>query len=335
MSNIKKCSFLVSLLAIIVLSSCGKERPVNSSSNTESADSSTSVASVSVPFTRKLASETDEKTGWYYCFTYEYNTNNPRERAYYFIGINMRYRYNDDYWSISWNQKIKPDNSKYWVKVMTQSGVLLFGEGGKAQERDRKVLKSIMNRDRTPEELLALNPDDYSFEVLDKALFFRLMNLAITGEPVPNEGREIYWMLPMQVTLVEPDYIGGYKFQIVFCMKNAIIDDVYIDVLYKTGDAYNTYEQLSDLIDSDNVTSQQKDAYLLLQKIRTNIKISNSFIADSDCYKDIIIDNIDFSRLYRFLDDIDNGNIYGYGEEGTPIKTEEYSEEEYDSLMGE
>lgn len=319
-------SLAIFLLLILILSACNGE-PQKTTENTT--DNNTTVG-----FMRKRASIMNDETGWYYCFTYEQDAQDTSKRIYYFIGTNLRYRYNESYWSVTWNKKINSDGTVYWAKIMNKPGSLVFGEGGEAQLRDRVILDSIMDASHEPDDLLALKPENYQFETLDRDLVFNLIRETLTGDPLPDTGPMDYWMKPAQSMDVEPDYQDGYKFQIGFCMKNFLVDEIYIDILYKTGEAYNDYNQLSDLVEGEKATADQEEAFMLIQKIRTAIKEENSFVANADMYKDLVIGNIHFSRLYTFLWGIHTNTLEGFNNnsENAPFEVETLSEEEYNAL---
>lgn len=326
--NIKSRSVSLMLIVILVLlSGCGSQK--------EEPSSTASDDTVTVGFMHKYASVMNDDTGWQYIFEYEYNKQNSTQGVYIFIGMNLRYRYDDAYWGVCWNERIDSNGNRYWAKVMNKPGVLLFGNGSEAELRDRKILNTLLGASRTPDEILKENPDDYVFETLDRDLVFRLIREALMGDPLPDSGPMDYWMKPANSMKVEPAYQDGYKFQIGFSMKNFLVDEIYIDVLYQTGEEYNAYEQLSDLVDQKKASADQEEAFALIQKIRTAIKEESSFAALADTYKTQVVGNIDFSRLYTFLLGIHTNTLdsnYTNTSENVPFKEETFSEEEYYAL---
>ena len=285
-----------------------------------------------IPFIRKIASEMNDETGWYFQFFYEASRENPSERVYAFRGINLRYRYHEDYWSVDYQQDQDQEGKPIYEQIRYKAGSLMFGEGGEAQQRDRKIMRQIMNNARTPQELLAENPDNYSFETIDKDMFFRLMKKALSGSEAPWGDNEAYGYLPEWSVKVEPEYLDGYKLQIIFVMNNNFVSEVYIDVLYKTGENYNDYNQLSDLIDAGEATQQQTEAFSLISSARQKIKAENCFIAGIESYRNQNVGGIDFSRLAAFLEAIHENRasgIYTDESEHAPFFTEEISEEEF------
>ncbi len=170
---------------------------------------------------------------------------------------------------------------------------------------DMKIIESqIINKEKNDEELLAIDPNNYQFEVLDKEMFFRLMHTAIEGEPQEEGTLRSYWNKPTYAFLDESVFSDGYKIQIAFLNETGLVDELYIDVLYQTGSSKFEYVQLSDLVDSGKATEEQKEAFELIREITETIKQSDRYITDADKYKDKKIGGIDFARLYKFLEDI-------------------------------
>lgn len=293
-------------LIMIPLSACGKS---------DESDGPRTAA-----FARNVAREVQED-GWVYTFVYEWTKDPDPTRtdnySYQFFGMNVRYKYDENY--IERIDRVL-DNGTTFTEIIYPT-VLLTGGGSAAESRDMKQINGvILDNSKTVEELLALNPDDYTFEAIDKDMFFRLMRDALTGEPqkegplteLPEDDTELtygmklsYWDLPSWAMLVEPDYMGGYKFQIAFMQETGCVDVLYIDILYQTGDGYADYVQLSDMVDDESASDGQKQAFELIRKIAGEIEESEYLLTDADSYKDAEIGGIDFSRLYTFLYNMD------------------------------
>ena len=253
-----------------------------------------------IMFYRKVARRKLDN-GWVYTFTREgmKDGNDSEVFKYVFYGINVKYKYAEKFGGIS-----SEDN--------LNTGWLLFGEGSEAEKRDAQLVRSILSNDKTDEELLALNPDDYTFEVLDKDMFFELMREALTGEAQAEGKDQNYWDKPYFVFLNEQEYIDDYKFQICALNETGLIDELFIDVLYKTGSGELEYVQLSDLVASGNATEGQTEVYSLVQTIVSDIKDNTSYIYNSDSYRGRTVDGIDFSRLCDFLEDMHNNRFEDY-----------------------
>ena len=298
MARNKMPSILVCLIAVFtILVSCGYARFEDQ---------------FEVTFFRKVARESHDD-GW--VFTFVCNGYKDKEKddsnlvKFQFYGLNQRYRYNDAY--IRNEIQTTPNGATQSATVIP--ACLTWGTGSDAEKRDMQLIQSIINAsDVAAEKLLALNPDDYSFEVMDKELFFSLMMTALTSEP-QKEGTDItYWDKPTHAFLAEPIYIDGYKFQVCFMQETGCVDELYIDILYQTGNGYKDYIQLSDLIDSKNATADQLRAFELIQNIVTDIKNAESFVVNKDTYQNVTIGEIDFSRLYTFLEKIHTNNYEQY-----------------------
>ena len=97
-------------------------------------------------------------------------------------------------------------------------------------------------------------------------------------------------------------------FQIIAAVRTDGIDEVYIDVLYRTGDGYNDYDQLSDLVEAGKASAAQQELFALLQDVRAAIKEQNSFTAMNELLGEKKIEGIDFARLITVLNYLDLGS---------------------------
>lgn len=255
---------------------------------------------------RKVAREKLDN-GWVYTFVYEdYKDENIDDSTlikYQFFGINLRYKYNDDYIEKITHIPDDPSEGKPYTQFITPT-FLRLGEGSEAEKKDMELIGTIIDSRKSVKELLSLNPNDFDFEIVDKDMFFCLMKEALSGEP-QKEGTDIsYWDKPTYAFLSEPTFLSGYRFQIAFLQETGCVDELFIDVLYETGNGYKDYIQLSDLIENNAATEEQIQIYNHIQKITTNIKEYENFIVDSENYKNSNIGGVDFSRLYEFLKNI-------------------------------
>ncbi len=260
-------------------------------------------------FSKKMARVVQED-GWVYTFDYLYSkdgTDSDTLIPFQFYGVNLRYRYNDAY-----TETINTtENGKNVTKTVPAVIQMLGGANSQGIKNDMKKVAEILdyqNHDVTPEELLAINPEDVVFEELDKDLFFGLIHEALNSEPHP-EGDKV---LPVYALMTEPEYLSDYKFQIGFVSDMGTIDVIYIDVLYRTGDAYNDYIQLSDMVDDGTASTEQIQAFDLIKSISDGIVRDNTFMYEYGANKNKNIANIDFLRLYNFLKDIENNNYNKY-----------------------
>lgn len=299
----KKTMLIGLILSMVMLSSCG----------------------FNVKFYRKIARET-LNNGWVYTFENDgYKDKNADDSdliKYSFSGINLRYKYDDNYIQ---NIVRIPESERGGdpYTEITVPPFLMLGEGSDAEKRDMELIEKILDSKNSVEDLLALDPDDYEFEVVDKEMFFRLMRTALTGEPQKESKIKSYWEKPSYAFLNEQTYIEGYKFQIAFLQGTGLVDELFIDVLYRTGDGYKDYVQLSDLVENNTATEEQKQVFDVITKIRSDIKEQDIYIANADDYKDKVIGNIDFSRLYVFLSNIHENKFDEYLEGPMVIKTVE------------
>ena len=221
-------------------------------------------------------------------------------------GVNLRYRYNDDYTT---TVSVKEDGQDV-VKVVPQT-IQILGESNSTKiKNDMNQIASILKYsggEVTNEELLSLTVDDLSFEELDEEIFIDLMQKALSGEP-HKEGRYSY--IPSYALLSEKEFLNGYKFQIGFINTMGCLDVIVIDVLYRTGSGYDDYIQLSDIVDKGEATQEQVALNHLIENISSGILQNNNFLYKEGDVQEIA--NVDISRLYVFLENIEKNEYYQY-----------------------
>ena len=229
--------------------------------------------------------------GWVYTFDYQYlNDGSIDEDAipFLFYGINIRYR-------------------------NTDGSVMILGEEDIPEIRnDMKKIAGILDyesRKVTKEELLAINPEEYMFDVIDKDMFFDLMKEALNGEP-QKTGR--YTELPSYAMLTENGYTDGYIFQIGFVGGMGSVDAIFIDVLYKSDKSDCGYIQLSDMVDNSTADAEQERLSAVINSIMEGIVRENDLNFGYEENNDMVIDGVELSRLYIFLEDIADNNLDKY-----------------------
>ena len=233
-------------------------------------------------FSKKVARVVQED-GYVYTFDYLYSkdgSNSDTLIPFQFFRVNLRYQNNTDL-----------DSQEFLNDMKKISEILDY-----------------QNPDITPEQLLTINKEDVDFEELDEDLFFNLMHEALNSEPHP-EGDNV---LPVYALMTEPEYLDKYKFQIGFVSDMGTVDAIYIDVLYLTDHAPNGYIQLSDMVDNGTASPEQEQAFNLIKNIADGIVKNNNLMYEYGANKDICIADIDFSRLYLFLESLDNNNYDKY-----------------------
>lgn len=247
--------------------------------------------------------------GWVYVFSHtSYSDGTTIESPYTFYGINLRYRYNDQYMT----EPIYDKKGNLVSGPEPQKIQILGNSNSESIKNDMEQVSKLLGYDSgtiTSEDLLAIDRNSVHFEELDKEMFFRLMDECLNSKANPT-GK--YMDIPSYALLTEPEYIDGYKFQIGFISGIGTVDVIYIDVLYKTGNEYNAYKQLSDMVDDKSANTNQVDAFKLITDISNGIVKENNLQYEIDKNKNSKIGGIDMSRLYSFLNDIENGNIQKY-----------------------
>ena len=304
----KKVKLIVPLLVVLVicmLTSCKENK-----TEVETKKTSGVVDPGTWKFSRNIARQVNED-GWVYTFEYEYMKDEYKhlddEEHFLFNGVNLRYRYHEDYLQESYTIVDGEEVVEYVPAIM----LWLCDSNSEAIKRDMKQVSQILGQKGwtvSKEELLNINPDDYTFEELDKDLFFGLMFEALNGEP-HEEGHNL---LPSYALLNEQTYIDGYEFQIGFLPAMGTIDVIFIDVLYKTGEEYNDYIQLSDMVDDGTATEDEVKLYSILKDIEKSIIEDNNFMAGKEEYEGVNLEGVSLKRLYTMLENIDNDNFSMY-----------------------
>ncbi len=264
-------------------------------------------------FSKQVAYDIDDD-GWVKMFTYSYykDSDNPDAAniiPFTFKAINLRYRYNDEYFS---EYTYVDDEGEEHTKIVPNT-IQIFGQGtNQSIKSDMLEISELLGYSTltvTVDDLLSLTEDDISFEYLDENEFLNLINTALSA-PAHEEGG--YLDLPEYALLEETEYIDGYKFQIGFMVTMGCVDIINIDVLYKTGDNYNDYVQLYDLIKSGDASEEQVEVYDMILSLEKGIVENNDLLYDYKTYYKEEIGGVDFSRLYSFLKNLDKYNYTQY-----------------------
>ena len=289
-----------------------------------------------VHFSRKVARRA-MGDGWVFTFTADQlkEGEDPDLIPYSFFGVNLRHRYDDDYLQVAAHRGEDPQpylqrysdyllhpaeipGSGSVVRELWVPDKLYWGEGSAAQQRDMEQIEAILGSGMTPEALLALDPADYSFASFDKMIFFDLLREALTGAP-HEEGTDLnYHELQPVALLTEPDWRDGCKLQIGWLSEMGCIDELFIDLLYKTGEGRRDYVQLSDLVEAGEATPEQREAFALLQTVAERVKTSNRFLAGAELYRGRTLAGMDFDRLWTFMNDLHENKPEAYYKQPEP-----------------
>ncbi len=297
MNNKRFIAILLAMVLSIVLSACSGQK--DSTEESWSPDDWV--------FAQTVAREVTDD-GWVYSFDFQYSKEGTIIKNTYpftFTGVNLRYRYDDSYYTVT----VDSDGVEHKELIP----ILHLGTSdSEAIKNDMLYIHKLIEYDGetvTKESLLALGPEDIELEEIDEELFLRLMHEALTGEP--HEYGQ-YGKLPTYALLTSPEYIDGYKFQIGFTNIVGCIDVIFIDVLYESEEGKYGYVQLSDLVEAGSATAEQKDLYNTIQEISKGIVDNNEPMYGFEENGDKIIDNVKFSELYKFLEDISKSKLNEY-----------------------
>ncbi len=296
---IRKLSLCMLFLFVTLLCACSTLKTSNEVSD--------------ISIFRKVAREECED-GWVYTFMYEDYKDEKADDSgllkYSFSGINIRYTYDKEY--IQKKVIYPEDENDDIITQIIYPTFLLLGDGSADEKADMALIYEILTPDRSVEELLAIDPDAYEFKTVDKDMFFRLMHTALTGEPQKEGSKLSYWDKPSYAIMCEEAFLSGYKFQVSCLHSTGFIDVIYIDVLYQDNSSDCGYVQLSDMIDNNTATEEQKKVFEKIKQIAEEIKGTDNYLINADSYKSLTIGDVDFSRLYTFLENIHNNSFEEY-----------------------
>ncbi len=320
----KRISYIMGFcILIITLSSCGKA-PVGSAAVPGSASVPVSTAA-SENFAPPMTADTREYApteikgrrfayellddDWVAIFRYDYVEDNTIPYVFSFVINNMRCRYNEE-WSETLTENTDEKGDPVYFISYTKNPVKSWFSVNDARRKDREKIKVLFEQGLSPEQMLAISEDSLQFEELDKDLFLRLIRKALTEEQAPERDvpkRRLDYFYSMEY---ESSFRDDYKFQICYLMSlPGYLEKIVIDVLYKTGEAYNDYDQLSDLVRDGKASTEQQEAYALIRKIEDAVVAQNRFDALCDEYEELELGGIDFGRLWQFMQDLESGAI--------------------------
>lgn len=241
----------------------------------------------------------------------DYGSSDPACIPFIFRGINLRYRYSEDF---TRTHEYEDAKGNLITETVLQSTLILGESNSQAERQDMDTIAKYLGYDRTGKlyttaELLALTPADLQFTYLDPDMFLGLLQECLTAE---NNPRGEYYNLPSWALFTEPIYLDDYKFQVGLIGGLGTVEVLMLDVLYKTGDGLTDYVQLYDLVKAGTATEEQVTLLNTLQEIEQGVAANNDLQYGVDTYKDSVIANVKLSRLYGMLENIMENNYGRY-----------------------
>ncbi len=264
-----------------------------------------------IAFTRTAAREL-HPDGWLYSFIHhrmkDPSMESPDLIHYEFFAINLRYAFNME----NVKEKIETIKDKR-LRIRYVKALQSWGSENEAQRHDVDLLKNlILRQNATVDEMLSLKQEDFQFEDLDKDLFFRLMQEALTSDPLPEPSQIESLDKPTFAMLHEPEFLDGYKYQIAFVACMGAVEEIYIDVLYSDETRSNGYYQLSDLVENGHATDQQSALFLRIKECEALIRGKEQFGTFVKELTTGSIAGVNLKRLQTFLTDLDAGKYSQY-----------------------
>ena len=256
--------------------------------------------------------------GWVYAFDnqylegdVDYGSGVEGRVPFTFTGVNLRYRYDENYTKVTQTQDALGNTVNKTVLLST----LLRGDSSLEEEqRDMDKISAYLNYDRkgtslTTAELMALTPEELSFECIDGEMFLRLMRECLTSESIPLGA---YPSLPSYALLTEPVYLDDYKIQVGIKGSFGSVAVIMLDVLYRTGEDLTDYVQLYDLVRGGEASEEQVQLLETLQRIEEGIVQNNDLRYGEKEYGKAVIADVSLARLYAMLENIENGDYQQY-----------------------
>lgn len=256
--------------------------------------------------------------GWVYVFDnqyiegdFDYSSQNDNQFPFGFRGINLRYRYSEDY-----TETIEVENADGTkeFKTVLKSPLLLGSSNSQIERSDLNTIADYLGYERdgsyyTTSELLALTPSDLNFNYIDAEMFIEMLQECLTAKPI--ELGE-YINIPSYALFTEPLYADEYKFQVGLIGGFGTVEVIVFDVLYRTGDGLTDYVQLYDLVQEGNASDEQIQLLDTLQKIEKGIVAENNLQFQIKEYGNMVIAGVSLARLYTMLENIMNNDYEQY-----------------------
>jgi len=256
--------------------------------------------------------------GWVYVFENQYidgeEDYSSQSNVIYpfgFRGINLRYRYSEDYTKVV---EIENDDGTKTSKTVLNSPLLLGSSNSQVERSDLNKIAEYLGYERdgsyyTTSELLALTPSELDFSYIDANMFVDLLQECLGADPVDLGG---YVNIPSYALFTEPAYLDDYKFQVGLIGGFGAVEVILFDVLYRTGDGLTDYVQLYDLVKNGEASEEQIQLLNTLQEIERGIVENNDLQYAVSERGDAVIAGVSFERLYAMLENIMNGNYAQY-----------------------
>lgn len=229
----------------------------------------------------------EREDGWIYVSQYSYagSTNYYAYDAY-----NLKYQYIEGFDLLVYDA----DTNKVIGKATT---VLPYLSLLPEAEVDIRKISKFFEEKRISETITMDDLSELNLNFLDKENVLELFNKTIVQEPQP-EGK--YSNLPA-ASMVQSKMVDDYKWQGAYYGCHGNIVAFRIELIYKDG------VYLSDLIEDNTATNEQKQIYNKYKEIERNILQSNNFLVNKGLGS-LVIGNVDFSLLENVLQRLEIGD---------------------------
>jgi hypothetical protein len=228
----------------------------------------------------------EREDGWIYVSEYMYAGDS---NYYNYDAYNFKYKYIEGYDLLIYDAKIN--------KVVGSSKpVLPYLSLLPEAEADARNIQEYFAENKISSTITMEDLNELNLNYLDKEDVLKLFNKTIVQEPQP-EGK--YTSIPV-FSMLQSKMVDDYIWQGAYYLCHGNIVEFRIELIYKC-DIY-----LSDLVEADTATAEQKLIYNTYKEIEKNILDSNNFLVNKDIGS-MVIGNVDFSLLEGVLHRIETG----------------------------
>ena len=256
------------------------------------------------PTVRYSSASAITEDGWLYVMDYyDYGQSVPEDiiDVYNFQCVDLRYA--DE------SCRISSIDSPYLVYAASRTSANRGLEAANLASDLHQINNMILTKDKSPAELLALDPAEFAFSYIDKELFFSLLKEALSKETVEmcDQQSHLDGIAYGPALLTEPAFADGYRFQVAYhntvlaCATDGCVQHLYIDLQYETVDGCVL---LSQLVEQGVATDAQVQLHEQLCAIAKAIIANDDYTADAEHYGKLTIDGVDLGRLAPMLSSV-------------------------------
>lgn len=226
----------------------------------------------------------EKENNWVYymCVDYRKDDETKKITSATFGGINMKYSELDDHYI----EVIDDTTNRVVDKIKTEYVSLANGQ---STREEMKRINLFLESKKFNKNIELKDLKDLETEYISKETLVEMYNDAFNSE----EKEVGQYITKSFAGAVNSEYLDNYKYQIVYIIDYGNVSKLNIELIYKDG----TF--LTDKINNNTATADEKDMYITLEKIENIIIKDNDFLAGIQ--KNTEKNNFDFNELNRIL----------------------------------